>query len=158
MTDLQTRCPDCDAESGAAHDGGCDVARCLVTGLQRLTCRDEHDCGADVWSGPWTPCRHNKPAPLDVKDISTPENWGNDWLCNACGKRMTDAELKADRKTMTDLRERLMDVIGVLDTDPALAVFADWLREQAGRYGLARVSALELCLVLSATVDGQRAS
>ena len=32
---------------------------------------------------------------------------------------------------MKDLRERLMDTIGVLDTDPALEVFASWLRERA---------------------------
>ena len=32
---------------------------------------------------------------------------------------------------MTDLRERLRDAIGVLDTDPAMTVFADWLREHA---------------------------
>jgi hypothetical protein len=31
-------CPDCGAEVGTAHDGNCDVARCLWTGRQRLQC------------------------------------------------------------------------------------------------------------------------
>lgn len=43
-------CPDCAAPAGEAHDAGCDVARCLVTGLQRLGCRAGHDCGEDRWS------------------------------------------------------------------------------------------------------------
>ncbi|WP_157621072.1 hypothetical protein [Saccharothrix sp. NRRL B-16348] len=35
---------------GEAHeinerDGGCDVARCLVTDYQRLMCNVDHDCG-----------------------------------------------------------------------------------------------------------------
>jgi len=30
-----------------------------------------------------------------------------------------------------DLRERLMDEIGVFDTDPALSVFVKYLREQS---------------------------
>lgn len=53
------RCPDCTVEIGDEHDyndedGGCDVARCLVTGLQRLMCGLDHDCGRDVWTG-WPP-------------------------------------------------------------------------------------------------------
>lgn len=51
MTD---QCPDCAVPTGAPHAAGCDVARCLVTGLQRLSCRHlAHDCGEDVWSGRW---------------------------------------------------------------------------------------------------------
>lgn len=48
---VQLHCPDCAAKIDAEHDAGCDVARCLETGLQRLSCRDEHDCGQDVWTG-----------------------------------------------------------------------------------------------------------
>jgi hypothetical protein len=51
------RCPDCDVAVGKAHLShdydGCDVARCLVTGLQRLSCEADHDHGQDVWSGWW---------------------------------------------------------------------------------------------------------
>ncbi|PXY18287.1 hypothetical protein [Prauserella flavalba] len=58
LIDYQDRCPDCDVEVGEAHiydevDGGCDVARCLVTGYQRLMCDLDHDCGRDVWTGWW---------------------------------------------------------------------------------------------------------
>lgn len=60
VLDFLDRCPDCDVTVGQAHvgdeiDGGCDVARCLVTGLQRLMCEADHgadqDCGRDVWTG-----------------------------------------------------------------------------------------------------------
>ncbi len=56
--DFQDRCPDCAVAVGEAHiydevDGGCDVARCLVTGLQRLMCDLNHDCGRDTWTGWW---------------------------------------------------------------------------------------------------------
>lgn len=46
-------CNDCGVDVGVQHDEDCDVARCLVTGLQRLSCGGEHDCGADVWTGKW---------------------------------------------------------------------------------------------------------
>lgn len=58
LIDYQDRCPDCDVAVGEAHiydkvDGGCDVARCLVTGYQRLMCELDHDCSRDVWTGRW---------------------------------------------------------------------------------------------------------
>lgn len=53
--DAETRtCGDCGVKLGEPHDvGGCDVARCLVTGRQRLSCDAEHDCGRQVWPGEW---------------------------------------------------------------------------------------------------------
>lgn len=49
-----SRCPDCAVEPGTEHTDGCDVARCLETGLQRLSCLQRwHDCGNEVWSGTW---------------------------------------------------------------------------------------------------------
>ena len=41
------------------HDDGCDMARCLHTGQQRLACQtfgpllgqESHDCGKDPWLG-----------------------------------------------------------------------------------------------------------
>lgn len=58
LIDFAERCPDCDVAVGEAHihdedDGGCDIARCLMTGLQRLTCDLDHDCGQDLWTGWW---------------------------------------------------------------------------------------------------------
>jgi hypothetical protein len=59
MTDT-TPCPDCQVAVGQPHDHGCDVARCLATGGQRLSCEladdwgEQHDsCGQDVWTGHW---------------------------------------------------------------------------------------------------------
>ena len=59
-------CHDCGALPGEAHEDGCDVARCLWTGMQRLSCSEfgwtdppegepgpAHDCGQDVWTGTW---------------------------------------------------------------------------------------------------------
>jgi hypothetical protein len=46
-------CNDCGAETGTEHLEVCDVARCLVTGLQRLMCGADHECGRDVWTGAW---------------------------------------------------------------------------------------------------------
>ncbi len=48
-----TNCPDCAVVVGVQHEDGCDVARCLQTGRQRLSCDGGHDCGLDVWSGEW---------------------------------------------------------------------------------------------------------
>jgi hypothetical protein len=50
------QCPDCGVAVGEPHhydeyDGGCDIARCLVTGLQRLMCDGDHERGRDVWTG-----------------------------------------------------------------------------------------------------------
>lgn len=50
------KCPDCNVDIGEKHEDGCDVARCLWLGIQRLS---EHDhklagrCGEDVWTGQW---------------------------------------------------------------------------------------------------------
>lgn len=43
-------CPDCEVVIGQPHVEGCDVARCLCTGLQRLSC--EHDTAAARTPGP----------------------------------------------------------------------------------------------------------
>lgn len=51
--DPERKCPDCYADVGGEHTDGCDVARCPQTGLQRLSCDGEHDCGSDVWAGVW---------------------------------------------------------------------------------------------------------
>jgi hypothetical protein len=72
---LTHECPDCRAVIGDEHDDGCDVARCMAYGTQRVQCSpgarmvvrgilpnggvdvdwetDGHDCGRDVWSGRW---------------------------------------------------------------------------------------------------------
>lgn len=56
-------CQDCGAIPGEPHGDGCDTARCLFTGGQRLVCGSlgflgietpaHDDCGDDVWTGRW---------------------------------------------------------------------------------------------------------
>lgn len=46
-------CPDCGVRPGEEHHEACDVARCLMTGMQRLTCLEEHDHGRQAWTGRW---------------------------------------------------------------------------------------------------------
>ncbi len=68
MTEALTPCGDCAVEPGQPHAKGCDVARCLYSGHQRLSCGGRHQdmglagppyqlgvapCGLDVWTGRW---------------------------------------------------------------------------------------------------------
>lgn len=50
-------CGDCAVAPGQPHVNGCDVARCLRSGRQRLSCPAPwsgfRDCGRDVWTGEW---------------------------------------------------------------------------------------------------------
>jgi hypothetical protein len=46
------KCHDCGATVGSKHLEGCDTARCLATGDQRLCC-DCGNCGEDIWTGKW---------------------------------------------------------------------------------------------------------
>ncbi len=43
-------CPDCGVAVGKAHARGCDVARCLVCGGQRLACGCQA-ASKDIWTG-----------------------------------------------------------------------------------------------------------
>ncbi len=86
-------CPDCDVAIGQPHED-CDVARCLQTGLSRLGCEEDHDCGEDVWTGrwpgdaeceefgwyavgpPWRPCLPDTPgAEPDFNRLTTEGRW-----------------------------------------------------------------------------------
>jgi len=54
MSRSNEKCPDCGVSPGEAHLPGCDVARCLSCGGQRLSCRCEDNGGdGDIWTGLW---------------------------------------------------------------------------------------------------------
>lgn len=52
------RARNCGVSAGEEHEfdeyDGCDIAICLMTGLQRLMCNLDHDCGREKWNG-WRP-------------------------------------------------------------------------------------------------------
>ena len=46
-------CLDCGTPRTGPHADQFDVAECLATGLQRLSCPHDHDRGWDMWAGTW---------------------------------------------------------------------------------------------------------
>jgi len=54
LTRATSTCHDCGAGPGEPHKSGCDTARCLTCGGQRLSCGCTDDKGAgDIWTGLW---------------------------------------------------------------------------------------------------------
>lgn len=51
--DQKDTCPDCAVQPGQLHEDGCDVARCRLTGGQRLQCSHDGDGCRTVWAGCW---------------------------------------------------------------------------------------------------------
>ena len=53
MTDDMLGCPACGVAPGVQHGGSCENARCLATGLARLSCKryNPAHCGRDIWEG-----------------------------------------------------------------------------------------------------------
>ena len=45
-------CNDCGAEVGKPHKRGCDIARCMICGGQRLSCGCR-GASKDIWTGKW---------------------------------------------------------------------------------------------------------
>ncbi|WP_436499544.1 hypothetical protein [Actinokineospora sp. HUAS TT18] len=87
---FRERCPDCDVAVGEAHihdeyGSGCDIARCQATGLQRLICDTDHDCGREVWTGWWPgllDCERlgwmHGPGSPDLRRLYTEATWDID--------------------------------------------------------------------------------
>lgn len=66
-------CHDCGARVGMPHEDGCDVARCMWSGGQRLSCLMSHDCGEDVWTGQW-------PGEAEAVEMGLWCCWGPPWI------------------------------------------------------------------------------
>jgi len=47
------KCHDCSVSIGSKHLVGCDVARCLKCGRQRLSCDCDDSGDGDIWTGLW---------------------------------------------------------------------------------------------------------
>ena len=66
--EIPSNCPDCVAEPGRPHSGGCDIERCSVCGYQYLSCdctdeeRKGHDPLFSRWTGFW-------PGSLEAKSL-----------------------------------------------------------------------------------------
>lgn len=114
-------CPDCEAEPGQPHEGGCDVARCLPTDAQRLSCdffgRDPdetgHDCGQDIWTG-----RRGQHAPgTDLAAIAA-QLPGAEYIdLTAGGGRDADAEMvsvKLGEHATLQLREMPTGALAII--------------------------------------------
>ncbi len=90
----ETACPDCAVRPGKAHDGDCDVARCLETGHQRLSCSGRgHDCGSDLWTGEW-------PGDAECREFG----W---WVQDRCVEGMGWVPCAADAPGATEDLNRL---------------------------------------------------
>lgn len=54
MSRATEKCHDCGVSPGEAHLPGCDVARCLSCGRQRLSCSCKGNEGdGNIWTGLW---------------------------------------------------------------------------------------------------------
>jgi len=51
------------------------VARCLETGLQRLSCQGEHDCGYDRWTGEWPATLECERYRVDLNTLTGSGRW-----------------------------------------------------------------------------------
>lgn len=64
-------CPDCFVKPGQPHKAGCDVERCSVCGLQKLSCEheDDHDPLFARWTGFWPGEIESEKVGLDLNEF-----------------------------------------------------------------------------------------
>lgn len=101
---MKTTCPDCAVAVGEKHELGCDVARCLMDGSQRLSCGERGCCGEDIWTGEW-------PGDAECREFG----W---WVQDRCAEGLGWVPCAPDAPNATEDLNRL-------------ARDARWSREQA---------------------------
>jgi hypothetical protein len=84
MTTTLEMCHDCAVSPGEKHKDGCDVARCLECGFQRISCEhEESDLGwGEIWTGEW-------PGELECREFGL---WVKNWDDRNPGWVKTTAE------------------------------------------------------------------
>jgi len=69
-------CPDCGASPSTAHADGCDVARCVNCGCQRISCDcEDTDKGNSVWAGVWPGTSECEEYGLDLNSLRIYCRW-----------------------------------------------------------------------------------
>jgi len=84
-------CHDCGVKPGQPHKDGCDTARCLNTGMQRLQC-DCGKCGEDVWTGIWPGIKECYEKRLVCFDTATNR------VCFDLNRQCVEFQLECQRK------------------------------------------------------------
>ena len=88
-------CHDCGAAPGSPHDDGCDVARCMECGGQRISCKhyDSEIGWGQVWTGKW-------PGVAECEEFG----W---WVQDRCGEGLGFVQCAADAPGATADLNRL---------------------------------------------------
>lgn len=90
MTFIKYRdtCGDCGALAGSAHEGGCDIARCALHGIQQVQCGTS--CPPNTWTGYWA-------GELEAVEFGFFTRWKPEGGWEVCGPGHPDARPDLNR-------------------------------------------------------------